>query len=449
MTMKRIASLTLTGTGNSDKMKRGDCVIPAGYALRGILAKFSVNLANASGGNITLSDTQKQSFFGGYSCTLSYGAKASRKPFNAIKLTALQRIARFMMGQDFEGYTNSTTGLGRSFTNGNTLNAVFWAYVPTSLIWHQEEIRTVLRAGRTQAKSFELEFSRDADTLPTGMTVSGNVSITIYPDTVVDPLDHWLYLPEYYQVNETAIIAKGPVGLHLLAAEDSAVLTSTSLTNIETRINGKALYSQVNPNDAYIPTLQVPNIPSEADTSDRWTLLYQWGKGVKFAELPVGALHVEQLTKDLTTFQLRGLVMPIVPSREQDEDIAWASGKNGRNKVVKAVNTAAALGLKELPEEHHAYVGFVLYDSDRPEFTRLPGKVGKGDEQPVEVYIPETVAENARAIIGQALVKGEGATAETPIRTVTLAIPGGVQDVEGLRKEGSPVLDQVRTFIAS
>jgi hypothetical protein len=452
MSMKSIATLTLTGTGTNDKLLRDEMEIPKGKGLKGIFAKFSVNIANASGGNVTLTDTQKENFLDGYRATFSYGRENKRKPYNSTLLTVLQQISRFYTGQDWEGFANTSTGLGRVLTNGATTNVVFWMYVPTSLIWHGKNAKRLMMAGRTQASTMELELTRVSDTLPASVTVSGSVTVTIYPDTASHPYDTWFYLPEWYEVDETGKVAKGQQGLHIYTAEDSAVLTSTSLTNIEVRVGREVIYTGINPNDGYIPTLQLPDFASEADTSDRTTLLYQWTMEKPFSELPPGRVEVEQIIKDLATFKLRGLYFPIIPDEEVRGDIQSASGRNGRNKPLKAINTAVML--KEtlgetLPETHHAYTSFALVDSDTPEYVQYAGLVGNGDTEPVEVYIPSSVIDNARAIFADYTVKGEAANAEQVIRQVALSVPAAIQDVEGFDKRGSPVLTAVRAKIAA
>ncbi len=446
--MKAISSLTFPVVGNTDKLEAGELELDKGKALRGVFIKFSVDLANASGGNITLSDTQKQSYFGGWRCTASYGKNKRRKPYNAILLTTLQRIARFKQGADFEGYTNSTTGLGRTLTNGATVNVVYWVYVPTSAVWHNKRARKMMAMGRTQAKSLELEFKRESDTLPTGVTVSGTPSATVYPDTVDSKFDHWLYMAEYYEADETNKIARGPVGLHELAYEDTAILTATSLTNIEVRMAGKdPIYTGIDPNTAYIPTLQLNAFPSEADISDRATTLLQWTMDQPVEKVPVGRLEVEQITKNLTTFKLRGLCYPIPTEAEVNDDIQWASGKHGRNKVVKAINTAVLMG-EELPEEYYGYAGFALVDSDMDEFSLYAGKVGSGDEARVETFVPDSVRDGAREMIASFELKGEKANAKQVYRKAALAVPAAIQDPWGFAKHGSPVLDAVVAHIS-
>ncbi len=445
--MKSIGTLTLTGAGTTDTLTRGKLLVSKGKALGGILLKFVVNLANASGGSVTFSDTQRQSFFGGYRMSLSYGKDNKRIPYNSILFTTLQRISRFVVGQDWEGYADSSTGFARSLPNSATTAVTFWAFVPTAYIWHDAKVRRYLAAGRTQAKTMQLDITRVADTCPTGVTVSGNVTATIYPLEISCPEDSWLYLAEWTEADTTDVYAYGPQGLNILSVERTAILTSSSLTNIEAYVGKERLYSGISPNDAYIPTLQIaPSLPAEADVSDRVTPLYQWTQNRLFAELPVGGVTVQQITKDLATFKLGCLTFPIPTDREVREDVQEAAGKTGRNTPLKAVNAAVALSI-ELPEAHHAYTAMFLYDSTAPEYQRFAGMGSAGDGDEAHPYVPKSVIDNAKAMIADFTVKGEPANAEQVVRRVALAVPGAVQDVEGFDQRGSPVLDQVRGTI--
>ncbi|HYI00568.1 hypothetical protein [Hyalangium sp.] len=445
--MKAISSFTWSNVGARDKLERGKLIVEKGKVLAGILCKFTVPLANASGGAVAMTDTQRQAFLSGWRMTLNYGKGNKRKPYNSMLFTRLQRISRFLIGQDWEGYASTTTGLARSLPDSATTAVTFWALVPTSLMWHHKGIAKVMAVGRTQAATMELEMVREADTLPTGVTVSGNVTATLYPQTVSQPHDHFFYLPEWYEVDETDKVAKGPTGLHLYTAEETAILTSTTLTNIELRIGREVIYTGIDPNSAYIPTLQLTNVPSEADVSDRETVLYQWTQDREFQDLPVGRVEVDQITKNLATFKLRGLYLPIPDDNEVRADVQEASGKKGRNKPLKAINAAVVMGM-DWPETHHAYAGFVLVDGQTAEFSRFPGLVGEGDTAAVDPYIPASVVDNSRELIAQYALKGEVFNAEGVRRRVALAVPAAIQDVEGFAQRGSVVLDQVSGVIA-
>ncbi|MFL5349297.1 MAG: hypothetical protein ACJ8AT_31235, partial [Hyalangium sp.] len=178
------------------------------------------------------------------------------------------------------------------------------------------------------------------------------------------------------------------------------------------------------------------------------TTLYQWTQERDFPALPVGQLEVEQITKDLGTFKLRGLVFPIPADDEVRADVEEAAGKTGRNTPLKAVNAAVAMGY-EVPEAHNAYTGFILYSDKDAEFTRFAGLVSTGDGDTAHPYIPESAGANARNLIADYKVKGEERNAEGVIRHVALANPGAVQDTEGFETRGSPILDQVRHALSA
>ena len=446
--MKSLGTISLESVGAVKQFERGKHILEKGKSMAGVYCKFTFLLANASGSNVTLSATQKQSMLAGYKATLSYGKNGRRRPYNALPLNKLQRVSRFYVGQDWEGYT-STAGLGATLTNGGTTSCVLWVFLPTSRIWHNAKMRKVFGVGRTQAATMALELKRETDTLPTGVTVSGAVNVEIIPLDMSGPYDRWTYLPEYVERNDTSKRALLPVGRPEYVAEISAAGASTQLTDVTVAVDQEPLYEKFSAYNWYIATkLAIPNIPSEADPSDYETPLLMWTPDQEWMDLPTGEFSLYQDTQTVGTVQLRALIAPVPGDDEIREDLEDAAGAKGRNKPLKAVSLGAVFDIPDLKAKDYPYLPFALFDADDKEFQRYPGLVaGVGDGSKAEPYIPDSVRELAMARIAEHRAKGEEKLAEDVIQNVALAVPGAVQDVRGFAKNGSPIYAQVKAAL--
>ncbi len=445
--MRKLSTLTLTGVGTNALLERGKLELGKGRLMKGVRLIMRVLIANASGGAVTFTDTQKQSFLDGYRLTLSYGRNGRRKPYNAMRFTRLQRLARYMLGSEWEGLGNTSTGLGRSLANGATHEVKVHVVVPTGYLWQLGREGKLFGVGRTQARTMQLELKRETDTLPTGCTVSGAVTFEVVPDEVSRPgPESWWYMPEWTEQDETDKVARMPPGAPLYLAERSATLAASLITDMALHCDGEELHRGVSALEAYQQALyDIPNVPAEADVSDRETPLFIIPPETELRDLLSGVLRFEQITKTLATAALGLLAIPIPGDTEVREDVQDAAGKNGRNKTLRATNAAVALGL-ELPHHLYPYMPFFLFDQDDKEFERFPGLVSDGSAT-ADVFIPVSVLERVRAALGLHRAAGEAKQAEDVIRSVALAVPGAVQDTRGFSRRGSEVLNQVRVAI--
>ncbi|ATB36290.1 hypothetical protein CYFUS_001704 [Cystobacter fuscus] len=449
--MKKLSTLTLTGQGTQALLEKGKLVLGKGRLMQGIRALMTVSIANASGTSRALTDAERQSFLDGYSLKLSYGKNGRRTPYNMLTLTRLQRIARFLYGSEWEGYTSTTMGLARTLTTGATTQVQLYVTIPTGRLWQLGAQRRLFGVGRTQAAGMQLELFRKVDVLPSGFTVSGNVTFDIIPDDYSKKgPEQWTYLPEWLEVDETDKVARLPRGCVLLAVERSSTLAASQLTDIAAFVDGEELYTNMSAAQAYTQVLDLPNQPAEGDISDRETVLYSITSDMELRDWLSGNFRVEQITKTLGTTRLGGLVIPIPEHGEVLADVADAAGKNGRNKTLKAVSAAAYYGIAggELPHSLYPYLPMVLLDTDDKEFQRFPGLVSQGGGA-TDVYLPGSLIANGRAMYAQAMANQEPALAEDVVRQAALAVPGCVQDTHGLSRQGSPVLTSVRALLTA
>src|SRR5690349_23979105 len=118
--MKKLSTLTLTGQGTQALLEKGKLVIEKGRVMQAIRCLMTVSIANASGTSRAFTDAEKQTFLDGYSLKLSYGRNGRRKPYNMLTFTRIQKLARFLLGSEWEGYSNSVYGLSKTLTNSAT-----------------------------------------------------------------------------------------------------------------------------------------------------------------------------------------------------------------------------------------------------------------------------------------------------------------------------------------
>lgn len=444
--MKKLSTLTLTGQGTNALLEKGKLVLGKGRLMQGIRCVFTFNIANASGTSRALTDAERQTFLDGYAVKLSYGKDLKRTPYNMLTLTRMQKLARFLYGSEWEGYTSTTTGMARTLTTGATTKVELYVTLPTGRLWQLGAMRRLFGVGRTQAAGMQLEVHRRQDALPSGFTVSGNVTVDIIPDDYSRKgPEQFCYLPEWHEVDETDRVARLPRGLVLLVTERSTTLAASLLTDIAAFVDGEELYSNMSAAAAYTQFLDLPNQPAEGDISDREAVLYSINSDMELRDYLTGSFRLEQITKTLGTTRLGGLVIPVPGEEEVRDDTRAAAGKLGRNKTLKTVNAAPFHGL-ELPHSLYPYMPLIILDTDDKEFQRYPGLVSQGGG-PAEVFIPASVLGSARGMRAHSLANGEPALAEDVVRQVGLAVPGCVQDVHGLSKVGSTILTATRAAV--
>lgn len=443
--MKILSTLTFPGKGPA-LLEKGKIILEKGRVMMALRLLVTLSITNSSGTSRALTDAERQTFLDGYSFTLSYGRNGRRKPLNKVTGTRVQKLARFLIGSDWEGYANAVTGLARTLTTGATTQVQFYITVATGRAWMLGALKKLWGVGRTQAKGMQLEVVRKSDDLPTGFAISGNVTMDVIPE------DHsrkgpevWTYLPEWHEVDETDKRAYLPPGGVMLAVERSTPLATSQLSDVRAAVDGEELYSSMSVQTAYAPTLDIVGRPAEADISDRETVLYQVTEDMELRDWLSGVFSFEQITKTLGTLKLGGLILPIPEDTEVNEDVQDAAGKNGRNKTLKAINAAAVYNLYagELPHSLYPYMPMVLVDEDDKEFKRFPGKVSAAGG-PTEVFVPLSIRDSARMMIASFEANGESALAEDTKRQAALAVPAAVQDTRGLSRAGSPALGAVR-----
>lgn len=437
--MRKVTTLTIAAASGNARMLQGTLDIGKGKKLRGLRLKCVVPIANASGGSVTLSDAQKQVLFSLISCSLRYGRSKTHIPLEAQDFRRVHRLARYCYGSEIEGYTDSTTGLGRALADGATTNVTFYMLIPTGMLWMFEGEKNFLGCGPSQCRTIELEINRGAsNTILTGVTISGSVTVDVIPDVWSARGDQWSWIPEFRTFDDTAPEVELPDGFPLLVVERTAVHASSTLTNISTWIEDEPLNEQVSPAEAITEYNDAPTLPSAASLADRETLIYAIANTVRMRDVPSGRFRIRQNVKDLATIQLGLYYVPVKPQAAVNEELEHVA-RVIRGKAVKATSLAAVEGAN-VPERLTPFVPFVILDEQDPAYNAAPG-VKAGPTGTAQVVIPPGVIAAARE--ASAKLGGGAGSAEATIRHVAAAIPGAVQSGRGFGRGYSQTYQQV------
>jgi len=446
--MKAGPQMNLPNVGSSDTVEAGKLEVAADKYAPYLECKVSVSLANASGADVTMSDAQKQSYFSGLKLDLWHGAQQREHPIDGKTFDMLDTLARYASGIEWQGYSDSTSGLARTLTNGQTKAITFWARIPTGQFWLLDGIEYGYGIGSTQAKTVRIKATRVSDTLPTGVTVSGSVVIEVRPgERPAHGKNVFTYIPEVRTIDETRETATIEGGLFLGVFDTNAAQASqTALQNIRVTVGKNVVHDGVPHSDAVVEFIDKVNLPSDADVRPRWTILYGIRQGTQLKDLPPGNFVLKQLTKDLTTAHLVGLYFPLKKREDIEKDLNFAVSSRGENRPLRAVSFATLSGI-ELPDAIAPFMPMVLVGQESPAFGTFAGMLatpGTG----AHVDLPPPVVQRAKAQIAQHQKNNDGHAVEAVIRKVAASIPGAVQGPDGFDGGSSSVLDEVRARLA-
>lgn len=444
--MRKLTTITLSAQGVTQKMEKGKFTIEPGKQARNCRLKVSIPVANTTGSGAALSDTQKQTLLSVFLLTVRYGANGSRQPYQAIGFDRIQREFRYASNSEIEGYSDTSTGLGKTVANGATNTLVFYLPIPLGLQWWMGGQRNFWGMGPSQASTFELEIRRSgSDTIATGWAINGSVSIDVIPDIQPVGTDRWSPCPEYVEQNETDKTVRLPDGLPLRISERTAVHASSTLTNVSVFVGDLSVHDQVSPSELISQYNDSALLSSAGLITDRETLLLSYNDDNQFSDLPTGAPRVVQNVKDLATFQAGYLYCPVVSAEDMQNEIrnvAW----NVRKQRIRAVSLAAVNGLK-VPDRLLPFVPFCFFAEGDPEFEQFPGIECAPGAQPF-LFVPPSVKARASQMRAAHQASGAARAAEEVVRQVAAAIPGAVQGSGGFDKGSSPILAAVRAHFS-
>lgn len=443
--MKRVHTMQLTGAGSKKSLTRGLLNLDKGKKMTGMRCKFTVPIHNTTGGALAtgLSDAQRQVLFGLFTFWLNYGKDGVLKPFDALTMARIHRIARFCLGSEIEGYTDTTTGLMRNLPDAAITNVVFYMFVPTGYLWMlQAADARLFGMGRSQAKTLQLEIQQDGTAIAAGIAIDGNVSVELFPQTESTKGDPVGAVP-FWRQNDTANDeVEGPEGLPLLVTERTAIHTASALTSINVKIDDEVIHEAVSPQDTITEYNDVAAATAAGSITDRETVLYAVAPGAALAELPTGKPTVKQVVKNLATFLAGYLYLPVIEQKDVKGILQVATSVTGRGKELKAAGLRVVRGARG-PNRLDAVLGFVLLDRDDREWEEFPGwALAPGESEP-RLQVPDGLRARLKRVVDGHKGEGENKAASEVVKQLAAAVPGAVTSARGFAKGGSDVLNRI------
>jgi hypothetical protein len=442
MLFKKGVSKTLTSDGTTCQFERGTFMVPDFQNAAAALFKVRVSLTK-SGGDAALTAAQRKTFLSGFDLTLTYGRNQQHQPYSKVNWNVLRNLARFGLGSEIEGFTDSATGLARTIASTAT-EVTFYLRVPfTALGWQDGQKTDFWGVGPTQAKTMVFEFRRNTLTLPTNFAVSGAVTLDIVPETLPSKYDRWTYIPHYIELSETNRIAPTlPPGMYALLFDRTGAHSSTAYTDVGLRMDALVLYDKCSLLEVIARYRDSRTyFPAEADLTDEYELLWAVPPGIQLANIPVGKPVFEQFTQSRATMLLSAWFYPIVPEVAMDDDIAEMAMLRGGQ--VHVINGAEPLGFKDAKKDQRAFMPLIIVGEMEREADEYPNKRAKPGGV-VETYVPQTVAAITKARAEMRAENREYAAAEHEVQNTALQVPGAQQYTRGV-KQGSRQLDLVRS----
>lgn len=447
--MQRYQSIDTLAPGGTQSFRRGDINMDKGKRMMSIRLKTTFTLNNATGSSTTLSDAEKQALLKMVSYRLAFGRDEGEVPYDAVDGQVMRDIARFCSGVELRGYSDTSTGLGKSIANGAGQTVVCDVVIPTGLLWFLDaRAQRLFGLGRSQVKDMALRLDCSSSvTVKTNVTLT-NVASVLLADVKPAKGDVFGVMPKYRNfsapMEESAI---GTEGLPLLVLERSAVHASSLLTAFSLKIGGEWIHKNVSAQDSIVDYSQATILPAAGILTDRATVLYQLtpDQGGQLADAPTGQVTFKQDTKTITSPSLSMLWLEPRSSSEIAARIGAAV--ENRGKELKAIGLAEARGV-DLPARIAPVVGFVAADRDDREFDELPGLALAPSESTPRLDVPAPLAARAAAASKAADAAGHRLAAESLPRRIAQAVPGGVPGVRGFGAGASPMLERVRAKVS-
>lgn len=430
--MKKSHSLTLTGPGTSDFIRRDTIKLDKGQGASALRAVVTLGIKNTSGAAKTPTEKDKQAIADSFLIDLKYGHDGARHPYRLLSGYWLHLLWRYLTGVKFALWEDTISGLAKSCANAVTTMVTFHLMIPTGRLWQIPGLVEQLAMGRTQARTVELEArwnpgARAFETAGLSVDAEQDITLQVYPDVVKQKTDTFSWLPEFAKTDVRDFKFDFPDALPLLALETTNAQSATPISRLNVKVDGQQVQADVAPQIAYQQTINTPNFPTAGDISDLATVFYALKPHMRFRDLLSGRLYVEQPGQELASMSLAFLSMPVVPQSEIDatiEDLAALRGKG-----LKAVGTFPILE-PGFPSHLAAFSPFALFDRQDAEYQKYPG-IGVEPGGKPEVYIPASGLEVARSGVAARKAHGEHLAVKDQIYNLARYIPGAAANGRG------------------
>lgn len=411
----------------------------------------------SSGTVAALTNTQRDTLLKAFTGTFSSGLSLPSGKLDVYQNDSLYNMrleARRCLEVEMLGYSDSTTGLARTYAAG-TQTVTWTVYAPLSWAEMLDESPLMMGLGYEQMldSSFQLKCGADPfKAANASLSLAAAPSIRIFPVfTKTDCIQLGLPLMVRDLTNAgSQVIATDP-GL-VLSKEDTAyALANTDLQTVKVTRGLKGALGLVEADEttpAFIEAAyeRAPNTgPTEAlNSSYRTALSLLVDQPVK--NVTTGKVESKQIIK-VRDWQVRVVQLPLLTTQQVLELVAQAAQSLADGEQLIAVSNATVYGLVT-HDEQLPYVGFSCFKSSDPRFYLYQGLRCVKGGTPV-VHFPDAVLRQyARQCFdalqpGRSYPTGDTGRVENYYQDAARPIPAAITAQEGFTSV-SWVYDQVR-----
>lgn len=427
---EKIKTLTLTGPNTDDTVEVGRFRVGLNKMMQAIRCKMTIKVHNANAGTKTLSAALKLALLAAITADLKYGATLARKPYKTLGFDVLRKLQRDCFNKDVNGYSDTTSGLGKTLIAAGDTTLTIYPLIPTGAWYKDRARRRFWGVGRSQAKSMQLTIKRLAGDpltpIDPDLSLTGNITIDIIPLEATTKGDRWSY---FYEYDERSIQDKEATfidGLPLLAEERTATQANTTISEILVKVGDEVVAQQVSPADYVTDYTDAEGLVE--NLTDTNTLMYATKPGDELSNLPSGPLLISEPKQELNPFKVSSFIVPVPSETEIKADVEWVATQ--RKETVKAVSSYVTEGGKKLPTRLQFACPMVFFAEAESEYERYAGWVAS-PEGKAGAFMPHTALKTAKGIVADAAAHGEKKKAEHVVNEAALAIPGVVQSGHG------------------
>lgn len=438
--------MALIAGGPAVTMEKGKLQVANGRKAVGVYLKCSIPIANATGGAVTLSDTQKQTLLSCIQATIDLRAdEVIEEIFTAQGFDRLHRSARRFYASEIEGYTDSVTGMAQSLPNGATTTVIFYMPIPTGRAWFLEDrFKDIWGMGSFQSRQLQISLRCTSVAIATNLTLANtpNATFDVIPDVVAAKRETWSPMFKFTTKAETDKTLNLSEGLHAAIVETTHNQAAAVFTNNTLKIGDELIYDQLSSAESIITQNDASIQPSAGITTDRETLCYEATDGErKLEQMPVGAPQLVQNSHDLATFNAGHEFMPILS--EHSLDVALLNVAKMAGKKVKAINAAVADGIP-VPHRLLPFMPMYLVFEDDALYEQFAGRVALPGELATTIETPPQVKAAAKALHDHHAAGGRPLSAANVVKQFASSVPGVVQSAAGFDKNVSASFSTLR-----
>jgi hypothetical protein len=364
--------------GGEASQPRGKMKMEPGKICYGLVAKFEFPVTST--GNAQLNAAQRLTVLSALTFSFKPSLSLTEKinTYEGNSLLVIRDDCKRLLGRDYEGVDDTTTGLGTSFTGAQTKTLSLTVYLPLAYATAIEEARKIMGLGYNQLldSSALLKFGAD----PFKAATSGALTVS-NPTVTFGPLwekghRRFIGVPLVFEekVNAGSKVIETDPGF-ILSCEQMTPLADEDLGLLTVQVGKPGSdYVQTTAAEATADAIQVQyergGVGSPASTvkSNR-TLLRAIGPT---AVGNIQAGRVKVLKTGSEEWKLRVVRLPYLTTQQVMDLVKAEASTLPPGKQLVAVCAATYDGVDINPEQY-GMSGFVCFESDEAEFNEYSG----------------------------------------------------------------------------